>query len=286
MDPSPSSWPGEDPAIQASVGRRLDRRIKSGNEGRGILVRLFDRMRLAGISAFAILLTGASASAQGMPDPPPVTYPTLPATAASAKEFAPKGWSLEAQSSGDLNKDGVPDLVFVMRDGDPRNILVNPGGLGAEKLDTNPRILGVAFGATAPQPYRLVLQNHTLIPRRESPTIDDYFDRTDGLAIARGAFSVKLGLFASAGGWETFSSHFTFRWQNEHVELIGFERDSTMRNSGETVLTSVNYSTGKMRIETGSIENDKKKVRAKNLPKKPLLTIERIGDGIEFQPAP
>jgi hypothetical protein len=48
----------------------------------------------------------------------------------------------------------------------------------------------------------------------------------------------------------------------------------------------VNYSTGKIRIETGSIENDKKKVQAKTLPKKPLLTIERIGDGIEFDPGP
>jgi hypothetical protein len=58
----------------------------------------------------------------------------------------------------------------------------------------------------------------------------------------------------------------------------------TQRNTGETTEISVNYSTGRMKISTGSIENDKTKVRWRTLPKRPLLTVDQIGDGMEFDP--
>lgn len=234
------------------------------------------------VLAAVALLPLAGASAQ-MPDPPPVTFPKLAAGAQNAKGFAPRGWIVEAEASGDLNGDQIADLVFVLHATDKKNVLANKDGLGVPELDTNPRILAVAFGTEAGG-FTLAAQNHTLIPRRDSPTLDDPFAADGGLLLARGAFSVGLNLFSSAGGWETFTSRFTFRWQNGRFELIGFDRDSTMRNSGETVVTSVNYSTGRMQTVTGSIENDRKKTQTRTLPKKPLLTIEQVGNGLEFQP--
>jgi len=96
---------------------------------------------------------------------------------------------------------------------------------------------------------------------------------------------VKLHLFASAGGWSMGTIGYTFRFQNGRFELIGYDSDMTQRNSGETTAVSVNYMTGKMKLTTGPIENDKTRVRWRTLPKRPLLTVDQIGDGVEFDPA-
>jgi hypothetical protein len=50
---------------------------------------------------------------------------------------------------------------------------------------------------------------------------------------------------------------------------------------------SVNYLTGKMKIATGNSNSDKApKVTWKTLPRRSLLTIDEIGDGLEFEPTP
>jgi hypothetical protein len=215
-------------------------------------------------------------------EPPPVTYPMLAAQAADPKGFAPAGWIVEEAASGDLNNDGRADIAFVLRDTDPKNILPNDNGLGSNPFDTNPRILGIAF-AKARGGFALAAQDHTLIQRRDSPTMEDPFE-VPGIDIARGALNVRLHLFMNAGGWEMFNSRFTLRWQNRQFQLIGFERMSTMRNTGATELTSVNYSTSRMVVETGSIENDATSKRTTTLPKKPLLALDQIGPGLDFDP--
>src|SRR5580692_8046351 len=65
--------------------------------------------------------------------PPDVIYPTLAAHAADAVGFAPAGWQIETKLSGDLNGDGVDDLVLVLREHDPANVLANPDGPGVEE---------------------------------------------------------------------------------------------------------------------------------------------------------
>src|SRR5262249_12681977 len=154
----------------------------------------------------------------------------------------------------DLNKDGQPDLVFVLHETNPANVINNAGGLGVSELDSNPRMLAVAFRDG--QPYRLMLENHALIPRYDSPTIDDPFIKDDGLTISRGAFTVALHLFANAGGWDAGSIKFTFRYQNGSFELIGRDSNMVARNSGVVTIESANFSTGLLEVRTGSIEND------------------------------
>jgi hypothetical protein len=236
---------------------------------------------LVRIACFAAVFAPAAAVAQV--EPPPVIYPKLLAQGASAEAFAPMGWRVELKASGDLNKDGVDDLALVIRQSDPKNVLTNAGP-GVPKLNTNPRILAVAFGK-ADGGYDLAIQNHTLIPRTTEPNLDDYLTEGGGIAIERGTLQVKLHLFASAGGWSMGTVGYTFRFQNGRFELIGYDSDMTQRNIGETTEISVNYSTGRMKISTGSIENDKTKVRWCTLPKRPLLTVDQIGDGLEFDPA-
>lgn len=214
-------------------------------------------------------------------DPPPVTIPRLAAEAASVEAFAPQGWRVEAKVAGDLDGDGRDDAAFVLRQTDPKNILKNEG-LGPDALDTNPRILAVAVAAR--DGYRLAVQNATLIPRHVDATMDDLFSAED-LEVVEGAVKVGLHLFMSAGGWGMANVGFTFRLKEGALELIGYDRDDTQRNSGETASVSVNYPAGKMSRGKGSISVDEEKTVWSKAPSKRGPAIGEIGDGLDFDPA-
>jgi hypothetical protein len=49
---------------------------------------------------------------------------------------------------------------------------------------------------------------------------------------------------------------------------------------------SVNYSTRQMERKVGNISDDKDKVTRTKLPRKPLLTLPEVGDGLDFEPLP
>lgn len=220
-------------------------------------------------------------------DPPAVRYPVLAAEAARVQDFVPRGWVLESSATGDLDGDGRPDLAFALHMADPANVLKNEGGFCGETIDTNPRILGVAL-ARPGGGYRLVVQNHSLVPRRDNPCADDWFasdgEMGGGLAIARGNVVVTLGRFMSAGGWGMGRTVFTLRWRENALRLIGFDEENTQRNSGETASLSINYLTRKVRIAHGTIESDAEKVRWTRLPGAGLPTIDAIGDGLDYDP--
>jgi hypothetical protein len=211
---------------------------------------------------------------------PEVSYPELPNEASVLEGFVPPGWRLEAKAEGDLDRDGDADLALVLRQQDPKNVFVNEG-LGENPFDTNPRILAVA--AREPSGgYRLAVANRTLIPRRIDPVQSDPLSELGRIDIARGALRVTLYRFASAGGWSMGTTSFAFRLRGGALELIGYDRDATARNTGETEEVSINYLTGRRKLARGSIERDGTMVTWRKLPPGPLLTIGQIGDGLSF----
>lgn len=224
----------------------------------------------------------ACASAQELVIPE-VTYPALPQQGLSAQDFVPRGWKLETQKAGDLDKDGKDDLLLLLHMDDAKNIVKNEG-LGQNPFDTNPRILAVAFGSGPAKPYRLVLEDHTLIARPGDPVLDDVLAETGGVAIERGTLKVALHLFSSAGSWAMGTTTYSFRHGKKGFELIGFDRSTVDRGDGSIKDVSINYLTRKIKISTGTIENDESKVEWRTLPKKRLLLIDEIGDGLEFEP--
>ena len=212
---------------------------------------------------------------------PAARYPALVGVAASAEGFAPEGWAVEHRASGDLDGDGRPDLVLVLRQHDPANIIRHEG-LGVDPLDTNPRILAIAL-ATPGGPFRLAQQNHALIPRATNPVFEDALQEAP--KIRNGVISIRLDFFASAGSWTMFNSTARFRYRQGRIELIGHDYVEVRRNSGEMVERSVNFLTRRVSTVSTTIDaEDAVEPVWTALPAGPLLTLRQVGDGLAFDP--
>ena len=194
-------------------------------------------LRISIFFSLLLVIPLCTASAQG------AKYPKLPAKGKSLKEFIPHDWKLIAQSVGDLNGDKTIDLAFVLQATDKKNIISNEG-LGTDALDTNPRILGIAFRDPASDNYELVLQSNTFILRHEDPDMTDPFD---GISVEKnGVLKISFRFWYSAGTWYMSTHDYKFRFQNSRFELIGYESSETHRATGETTGYSINFSTRKM----------------------------------------
>lgn len=238
-------------------------------------------MRVAAATLLLCLISAAPVTAQDMLIPP-APLPTLPATASSAEGFVPRGWIIEARATGDLDGDGDADLAMVLRSANPALIISNDG-MGEPSFNTNPRLLLVAFADTGGR-LRLAVQNGDYIARRTDPVQSDSFSAEgDGFVIQRGTLRVRQELFMSAGGWGMFNVTHTFRWQHGRLELIGLDRVSTQRNTGEMELVSINYSTGKVKLTATRIDSDQETVRWKTLPDRRRISIDEMGDGLAYQ---
>lgn len=227
---------------------------------------------------FLSLTTGVHASPEDLV--PPVAFPAIPAHAQTRAGFVPDGWIVEKESQGDLNGDGVPDWMLVLHMNDPKNVVEN-SGFGVSELDTNPRMLVVAFADKAASRYSAALVDHNLIPRHTNPVMDDPLE---DVTIVKGTLQVSLVSFMSAGSWYTSQTRFTFRYQYGCFKLIGYDRTETKRNTGETSAVSVNFLTRKVKTTEGNIEDDREKVSWKTLPAPDLLCLDAIGDGLDFSP--
>ena len=232
-------------------------------------------------AAIALLLLTAAGPAQwpGGEDIPAVAAPSVPRQAATVDGFVPEGWLLEARAAGDLNGDTLPDAALVLHMDDPRNRIAPPWG-SESRYDTNPRMLVIGF-ARKSGGYELAVADHKLIPRLENPSQDDPFDE---VSIKSGVLAVKMHHFMSAGGWAAGGSSYRFRWRDGGFKLIGLDRDTVMRNTGETAEVSINYLTGRKLLKEGNIGSDRQTERWVTIPVKPLLDLTRIGDGLMFDP--
>jgi hypothetical protein len=230
-------------------------------------------MRIA-LPALPALLSPAAAAQ----DLPPVSYPALPAEAATAEGFAPKGWRIEALAEGDLDGDARADLALVLRSRDPANILREESC--EKEFDTNPRMLAILL-AKPGGAYRLAVEDHALIPRRDNACQVDPFS---AVAIERGMVRIAFERMMSAGGWDAGMTTFKWRWRDGALRLAGFDYSNVRRNTGEMSLLSINYLTGRVKITTGNIESDREKVRWTTLRSRRAPTIGEVGDGLAFDP--
>ena len=231
--------------------------------------------------AATICLAGAKPAPDAPDWVPAAVTASLPRSAPALSGLAPRGWRIEQAVRGDLNHDGRIDVVAILKGDDPACRVRPPSG--TESIDTNPRIVVIAFGTA--HGYALELVNAAVIPRRDDPYMDDPIEECGrGCGLALHGDVVRLGVrnFRSAGGWTTNINTLSFRWDGRRFALIGFDRETIQRNSGETETLSANFITGRMSIAKGSIENDRPgRPYWSRIPPRPPESLETIGDALE-----
>lgn len=174
----------------------------------------------------------------------------FPQKAKTVNDFIPKGWKEILTTNGDLNKDKLEDTVIVIEKEDKKNIKKN-AVLGPDYLNLNPRILLVLF-KQKDGTYILASKNDKGFIQsendEENPTL---MDTLNGINIKNNILRINFSYFLSAGSWWTSTNVYIFRFQNNVFELIGYESNAYMRNTGEEERTSINFSTNKAKITTG-----------------------------------
>lgn len=217
---------------------------------------------------------------------PVVIYPAIADRAATPEAFVPAGWRLEHLARGRLDTDDREDALLVLRMDDPANVVDN-SGFGPDRFDTNPRML-VALLAQPDGGWRQVMRNHSLVPRPDSPVMDDFLDDDPAGAITihpNRTWSIALRSWASAGTWSMRQVTHTFRLEGGCMRLIGYDDMHLHRGSGEITTTSVNHLTGGAWIQPGSISDDAPgPQRRTRLASNPRLCIDDVGDGLVFTP--
>ena len=185
------------------------------------------------------------------------------------EDLVPKGWE-HTEATGDLNKDGIADLVVVATPDFKENTKTRDDGY---VYNFNQPLLAVYFG-TAEGKMQLWRQYDQVIPARQ----DEYVSIDASLTVTeKGVLRISLETFASMGGWGTENSNFSYRYQNGDFNLIGKEYQSMSRNTGEMETTSENYLTWRRQVvkENAFDDNIPKKEKWTKLPKKPL---EKLGE--------
>ncbi|TGK08772.1 hypothetical protein EHO60_14440 [Leptospira fletcheri] len=215
-----------------------------------------------------------------IPPMPDSAFPKLARTGKSSKDFVPKGWIIECEQTGDISKDTIPDLVLLLHQNDSKKIIANRNGIGVDTMNSNPRILVVALGLPNQGGFRLAVENHSFIPRYTVPTMNDPLSSCP--VITKGTLYINLGYWANAGTWNTWDYTYIFWYQSSALRLIGYDYNSTWRNTGELNSKSANYLTCKVKKSNSRIDSDKKNETWSKLSDCTLKTIDDISDGLNF----
>jgi hypothetical protein len=227
--------------------------------------------------------------------------PVLPQTGKSIDDFVPQGWKLIAKATGDLNNDGLLDIVGVIENN--------------EKDETGEahRVLFISFkdfqnmtkmykkAGIREDSYQLSIQTSKAIYLQNDgggwgdPFIlqDDYmrysdyergikdtrsrrFDETPGIFVDRGSLLIK---HYGGSSWRWIYIY-RFRYQNNGWYLIEYSSDSyhlssdwNSKSSGEGDWEDINYLTGKKISRVTDHLGIREKEKITNLGKRKLLNL-------------
>lgn len=146
-------------------------------------------------------------------------------------DFLPKGYVISEKVNGDLNKDGIEDIVLIIKGTDKNKIIKDEY---RSELDRNRRGIIVFFNKK--DYYELASKNYDCFSS-ENEDGGVYFPPELSVEIKKGNLCVHYG-HGRYGYWK-----YTFRFKNSDFELIGYDGS----NGGAVIEseTSINFLTKK-----------------------------------------
>lgn len=184
----------------------------------------------------------------------PSEIPILNEYEKTIEAFIMPGWKLIRQANGDLNKDGLPDVVGIIEKTEFKT------------SEAPPRIMFILFKEN--DGYRLSIQSGKAILKADEGGI--WGDPLQDLLINRG--SVVLTFYG--GSSSRWGYTYRFRYQNGGWFLIGATFDTQNINTGEGVRNDHNLLTG-ITISTTTDEKSGKRVeKTISRGKKPLINLK------------
>jgi hypothetical protein len=175
------------------------------------------------LACFTLACTNAMAQ-----NAKPLAVSQLPQRADAPVLFAPRGWKIEKQINGDLNRDKVPDAALVLVENKATDlnrqralVVAVREGKGWHRVGFNNALLlgtrdGGAFYGASTTPVEVLIRNGVLIIEQES-----------------GSREIQ-----------NTTHRFRFDARQNRVQLIGLDSSIRDRANGNVKSTSANYLTG------------------------------------------
>lgn len=174
----------------------------------------------------------------------------LPKAAATISEFVPRGWEVEAQISGDLNRDSIPDFAVTLVEQMPAN---------SDKNDPpeRQRALLILFKASDGKFNRAALADKVLLCTRCGGAFYGSAETPTTVEITNGVIIVTQDY----GSREITKETYRFRHDPEsnRFAFIGVDLDSYDRANGQTLKESTNFLTGVKLITKGRMAENSDK---------------------------
>jgi len=163
----------------------------------------------------------------------------IPAVAGDVNKFAPAGWKIEEQVTGDLNSDGLPDYALKLVEDKPAK---DRDDVATERA----RALVIALVGKDGKLTRTAVADKLLQCTRCGGAFYGVVESPANVKIEKGIIIVDQ----DHGSREITNTTYRFRYDpdTQNVVLIGFDYADSDRATAQVVTESTNYLTGVRKV--------------------------------------
>lgn len=171
------------------------------------------------------------------------------------------GYNLLEVEMGDLNKDGLDDVVLLIEE---VGKMPEPEMVDYEAESVKILVLFKKKNGG----YRLVSENEKLLEK------NGMYSYEASIEIKKGVLYVREAILSISYNFNEYA----FRFQNGYMELIGLETGQVNRGTGDTEEVSINLSTNRMSITKGRIDNDDEDTKWKKTNIRTVYILDNMTD--------